>query len=80
MIPSWANSKISNLRAAFKVKYDRDSTLTDEQIYHVMWSVFHDENASRQDELRVEAMKEKEKGGRRKSRCATCSGAWRTAT
>jgi hypothetical protein len=60
MIPDWANSKISNLRVAFKVKYGTDSTLTDEEIYHIMWSVFHDENNSRQNELRVEAMKEKE--------------------
>jgi hypothetical protein len=48
------------LRVAFKVKYGTDSTLTDEEIYHIMWSVFHDENNSRQNELRVEAMKEKE--------------------
>jgi hypothetical protein len=60
MIPSWGNSKISNLRAAFKVKYGLDSTLTDEEIYHIMWTVFDDENTSRQAELRVEALKEKE--------------------
>jgi hypothetical protein len=60
MIPSWANSKISNLRAAFKVKYGLDSTLTDEEIYHIMWTVFDDENTSREAELRVEALKEKE--------------------
>jgi hypothetical protein len=68
MIPSWANSKISNLRAAFQVKYGGESTLTDEEIYHVMWSVFHDENTSRQDELRVEAMKEREEEEKKKKK------------
>ena len=60
-IPAWAESMVKNYRYMFKGKHNRESTLTDAQIWLICNTIYDDSSSAIQDEARVEEMLAQEK-------------------
>lgn len=61
-MPVWASSMVSNFRRMFKEKYERDTTLSDDQIFTICEEVFDDSDPTNGDKMRVDAMFDMERG------------------
>jgi len=60
MIPSWAGSAVQNYKRMFKERYGRETTLHDEDVFHIFETIYDDNSSEAQDVARVEVMKERE--------------------
>lgn len=59
-MPIWAGSMVQNYKNQYKGRYGRETTLSNDAVFHVTETVFDDSSGDMEDEARVEAMLEME--------------------
>lgn len=59
-MPIWASSMVRNYKDQFKGRYGRETTLSNDQVFHITETVFDDSSGDMEDEARVEVMLEME--------------------